>query len=324
MEQNLLLVQGRMMRAWRTAIAVLMLTGAAAEAAANEASPLPESALSAVGGAVSSSAGPPPRERPQAVNGTLYAVVAPLYVGEGGFYSYLRLFNGGASLATFTVTVVGSGTSTAYGTATFQIPTRASRQYSMSEVLVAANAVTRSDADAQFSFYIQSTEPLAGYQHITHKPTERYFGNAAVCKWTIQDAVGSVAPSAVLTHVHTSRLAADGYPSAIELHHFGASATTYRFTVIEAASGSIVGETNFPVRANASYSIPWQQIESAVGWSPLQNQLYANVVVTDTSGSIPAVVLGQTVINNQFQVTLNVTTMCAVNRPTGLNGDGGR
>jgi hypothetical protein len=57
------------------------------------------------------------RERPQAVNGSLYAVVAPLYVTPP-FLSYLRLFNGGASAATFTITVVGSGTSNAYGTAT--------------------------------------------------------------------------------------------------------------------------------------------------------------------------------------------------------------
>jgi hypothetical protein len=267
---------------------------------------------------------PGDRERPQAVNGSLYAVVAPLYVGEGGFFSYLRLFNGGASTATFTVSVVGSATATNYGAATFQIPPRASIQYSMSQVLVGANAVTRAPTDVQFSFYIQSTEPLAGYQHVTHSPGATYFQNASVCNWTIQDAVGAVAPSAILTHVHTSQLAAQGYPASIELHNYAATPVTYRFTVIESTSGNIAGEMTFPARANASYTIPWSQIESTINWSPLANQIYANVVVTDTAGAAPAVVLGQTVVNGQYQSTLNVTTMCAVNRPTGLGGDGGR
>lgn len=262
------------------------------------------------------------RERPQAVNGSLYAVVAPLYIGTGGFYSYLRLFNGGAATASFTVTVVGSPTATNYGAATFQIPPRASIQYSMSQVLVGANATIRAP-DTNFSFYIQSTGPLAGYQHVTHSPEAVFFQNASVCKWTIQDAVGAVAPSAILTHVHTSRLAVQGYPSAIELHNFATTAATYRFTIIEATSGNIVGEMNFPARANASYTIPWADIERQINWSPQESQIYANIVVSDTSGAVPAVLLGQTVINDRLNATLNVTTMCAVNAPPSLGGDGG-
>lgn len=305
---------------WGAAFAALVLVGGAVEAAAGQ-TPVLESTRFQVGQAPAATAAD--RERPQAENGALYGVVAPLYVGEGGFFSYLRLFNGGATSATFNVTVVGSGTSTNYGTATFQIPARASIQYSMSTVLVNAGAVTRNEADAQFSFYIRSTEPLAGYQHATHSPNASYFQNASVCKWTIQEAVSAVAPSAVLTHVHTSRLASQGYPSAIELHNYAAAATTYRFTILEATSGAIVGEMTFPARANASYTIPWAQIESAIGWSPLSDQIYANVVVSDTTGAIPAIVLGQTVTNQALGATLNVTTMCAVNRPTNLGSDGG-
>jgi hypothetical protein len=266
-------------------------------------------------------AGAPDRERPQAVNGALYAVVAPLYIGTGGFYSYLRLFNGGASTATFTVNVVGSPTGTNYGAATFQIPPRASIQYSMSQVLVAANATIRAP-DTNFSFYLQSTEPLAGYQHVTHSPDATFFQNASVCKWTIQDAVSAVAPSVILTHVHTSQLAAQGYPSAIELHNFANAATTYRFTIIESTSGNIVGEINFPTRANASYTIPWSDIEAQINWNPTSSQIYANIVVSDVSGAAPAVLLGQTVINDRLGATLNVTTMCAVNAPPTLRGDG--
>lgn len=306
------------MMSWGAALAALMLLGGAGRAAAE--TPVMDSTRFQTGQAVQAG---PDRERPQAENGNLYGVVAPLYVGEGGFFSYLRLFNGGATTATFFVTVVGSGTATSYGTATIQIPPRASIQHSMSNILVAANAVTRNAADVQFSFYIRSTEPLAGYQHATHSPGASYFQNASVCRWTIQEAVSAVAPSSVLTHIHTSRLAAQGYPSAIELHNYAASPATYRFSVIEATSGVVVGEMTFPARANASYTIPWSQIETAINWSPLADQIYANVVVSDTTGAIPAIVLGQTVTNQALGATLNVTTMCAVNRPTSLGSDGG-
>lgn len=313
------------MHVWGTVLATLVLT--VAEAVAGDPVPVLGGDRFEVGRApasiVESNARPGDRERPQAVNGTLYAVVAPLYVGEGGFVSYLRLFNGGASTATFTVSVVGSGTATNYGTATFQIPPRASIQYAMFQVLVAANAVTRSDADTQFSFYIQSTEPLAAYQHVTHKDSASFFQNASVCRWTIQDAVAAVAPSIILTNVHTSRLGMLGYPASIEVHNYAATPVTYRFTVIEAASGNIVGETTLPTRANASYTIPWAQIESAINWSPLATHVLANVVVTDTTGVTPAAVVGQTIVNGALGSTLNVTTMCAVNRPIGLGGDGG-
>lgn len=305
--------------------AVLLLFSGALQAFASDTTTTPSAALDAppfhIGQAPSSITAPPDRERPQAVNGSLYAVVAPLYIGTDGFYSYLRLFNGGASTATFTVTVVGSPTGTNYGTATFQIPPRASIQYSMSQVLVGANATIR-EPDTNFSFYIQSTEPLAGYQHVTHKYEAAFFQNASVCKWTIQDAVSAVAPSAILTHVHTSLLAAQGYPSAIELHNMAATAATYRFTIVEATSGTVVGEMTFPTRANASYTIPWADIERQINWSPQPGQIYANIVVSDVSGAVPAVLLGQAVINETLKATLNITMMCAVNAPPTLGGDG--
>ncbi len=305
--------------------AFLLLAGGAFQALAADPAKAGSSALDALqfqtGRAPAAVTATPTRERAQAVNGSAYAVVAPLYIGTGGFYSYLRLFNGGAAMAAFTVTVVGSPTGTNYGTATFQIPSRASIQYSMSQVLVAASATIRAP-DTNFSFYLQSTEPLAGYQHVTHSPDATFFQNASVCKWTIQDAISAVAPSAILTHVHTSQLAVQGYPSAIELHNFASAAATYRFTIIESTSGNVVGEMNFPTRANASYTIPWSDIERQINWNPTSSQIYANVVVSDVSGAAPAVLLGQTVINDRLNATLNVTTMCAVNQPPSLGGDG--
>lgn len=262
------------------------------------------------------------RERPQAVNGALYAVVAPLYVTPP-FLSYLRLFNGGGTTATFTVTVVGSGTATAYGTATYNVPTAATLQLSMSTVLIAANAVNRHEDDAQFSFYIQSAAPLAGYQHVTLNEDAHYFENAAVCKWTIQEVISKASNQMVLPSIHTSRLAAVGYPSQIELHNYANAPITYRFFVRDETTGALVGQMDFPARANASYTIPWTQVESTIGWNPMENQIRANLIVTDTSGAPPALVLGQTIVNESAQVSINMTSMCAVNEPTSSGDPGG-
>lgn len=272
--------------------------------------------------AAAPAAGGVDRERPQAVNGSLYAVVAPLYVTPP-FLSYLRLFNGGASAATFTITVVGSGTSVAYGTATYTVATAATRQLSMATILVDANAVTRDAADEQFSFYIQSPQPLAGYQHVTLHESAKFFENASVCKYNLQDVVREASSQMVLPSIHTTRLSTAGYPSQIELHNFANAPVTYRFYIRDEASGSLVGQMDFLTRANASYTIPWSDIESTIGFAPTADQIRANLIVTDPSGAPPAILLGQTIVNTTLGVSINMTNACAVNKGVTTGDDGG-
>ena len=264
------------------------------------------------------------REQAQALNGVLYAVVAPLYVAPP-FLSYIRLINAGETTAAFTIAVVGSGTATAYGTATYLVPTAATLQLSMSQILVAANAVNRNDADAQFSFYIQSPAPLAGYQHITLNEDARYFGNASVCKYTLQEVQKNAASQVMLPSIHTSRLAAAGYPSQIELHNFANAPVTYRFYIRDEATGTLLnpGGMDFPARANASYTIPWSQIESQIGFNPSDSQLRANLIVTDSAGAPPQIELSQTIVNTAMSVSINMTSTCAVNKPPADDDYGG-
>lgn len=265
------------------------------------------------------SADAPDREKAAAIDGNNYAVVAPLYLGTGGgMISYLRLFNGGSATASFTVKVVGSPTGRDYGTAAFQVPPSATRQYALFQILQGAGA-TVTEPDTNYSFYIQSDEPLAGYQHVTHSPSVSYFENAAVCRANIQDVVRAATQQMVLSSVHTSRLAAAGYPASIELHNFANTAKTYRISVKDETTGVAVGQTDVTAQANASYTIPWSQIESAINWTPTSEQIRANVFVTDTSGASPAILLGQTINNDTLRVTLNMTTMCAVNAPDSGN-----
>jgi len=262
------------------------------------------------------------RERGQVVNGALFAVVAPLYVTPP-FLSYLRLINAGETTAAFQVTVVGSGTATAYGTAVYFVPTAATLQLSMSQILVAANAVTRNAADEQFSFYIESPAPLAGYQHITLNETARYFGNASACRYLLQEIQNELALQVMLPSIHTSRLAAAGYPAQIELHNFANAPITYRFYIRDETTGELLnpGGMDFPTRANASYSIPWSQIESQIGFNPSESQLRVNLIVTDTSGAPPQIQLSQTIVNTTLSTSINMTSTCAVNKP--LPSDGG-
>ncbi|MGE3334869.1 MAG: hypothetical protein AB7I36_14580 [Rhodospirillaceae bacterium] len=259
----------------------------------------------------------PEHEKAASVDGSNYAVVAPLYLGAGGgMISYLRLFNGGSATASFSVKVVGSPTGRDYGTATFQVPPSATRQYALFQVLQGAGA-TVTEPDTNYSFYIQSDEPLAGYQHVTHSPSVSYFENASICRATIQDVVRDATKQMMLSSVHTSRLASAGYPSSIELHNFANTVKTYRIAVKDETAGTDVGQMDVTAQANASYTIPWSQIESSIDWAPTSEQIRANVFVTDSSGASPAILLGQTINNDTLRVTLNMTTMCAVNASDG-------
>lgn len=282
------------------------------------------SVLSALMVAAPAAANPPARERPQAVNGVLYAVIAPLYVTPP-FLSYIRLVNAGATTAMFTITVVGSGTATAYGTAVFNVPTAAILQLPMYQILTAANAMTRHESDVQFSFYIQSTAQLAGYQHVTLHETAHYFENASVCRYLLQDVQKEISNQIMLPSVHTSRLAAVGYPSQIELHNYANAPITYRLFVRDEATGDLLNPRglDIPTQPNASYMIPWAQIERQIGFTPSESQLRVNLVLIDPAGAPPQVLLSQTILNDVLSVPINMTSTCAVNKRDASTDNGG-
>jgi len=197
-------------------------------------------------------------------------------------------------------------------------------QLSMSQILVAANAVTRNSADTQFSFYIQSPQALAGYQHVTLNETAKYFENASVCKYSLAQVSSAASNQVMVPSIHTSRLAAAGYPAQIEIHNFANAAVTYRFFIRDEATGTLLnpGGMDFATQANASYTIPWSQIENQIGFNPTSDQIRVNMIVTDPSGVPPAALVSQTIVNNAVSVSINMTSTCAVNAPQS-SGDGG-
>lgn len=278
------------------------------------------------------SAAPAAAETPQAVNGTLWTVVAPTYTGTTS--SYLRLFNGGSATATFTVQVVGSPSGTSYGTATIQVPTRASPQYGMRTagtalgILDLANAAQLSGGDTSYSFYIQSTESTAGYQHVTFNTSNLFFENASSCNYALNHTIHSVVNSTVVPNIHTSLLGNAGYASQVEIHNYWNAAVTFRIDVIESATGALKGNFTETIGANTTLVQPMSYFQDKVGWTPVGGELHATLVITDPSGVKPTVTVGQSIINQSVQNALvNMSAYCAVNAPvaasSGGGGDGG-
>jgi hypothetical protein len=264
-------------------------------------------------------------EKQSAINGTLYAVVAPTYNNPNATLSYIRLFNGAAGPSNFSITIIGSPTGRNYGTANIQVGRSASPQYSLTQILANANAGALTGGDTSYSLYIQNPDAMSGFQHVTYNAVSKFFENSSVCSSLLNQAVAANSSSAVLTNVHTTRIAE--YPSQVELHNFWNAAVTYRVTILDSDTGTVRGTVNVPTAPNASYSIPMSSLESQSGWAPTATQFHANLVVTDPSGGPPYNMLGQSIVNSQLAASINMSTTCAVNATTssyaggpGLNG----
>jgi hypothetical protein len=256
-----------------------------------------------------------------ALNGALYAVVAPTYTGAGGTTSFIRLFNGGSAATTFSITVQGSPSGNTYGTAMISVPVRAAPQFSLSQILSQANAGPFVGGDTNYSLYIQNPEPSAGYQHVTFNSGNNFFENVSSCKNLLNQSVAAVVNSAVLTNVHTSRLAA--FPSQVEIHNFFNAPVTYRLTIIAARTGTIRGTMDVNIAANETRMLSMSSIESQVNWQPGEGEEHANIVITDPSGALPNVMLSQSIVNQGLSANISMSTACAVNAPAGSGGGGG-
>ncbi|MDX2221274.1 MAG: hypothetical protein SFV21_00920 [Rhodospirillaceae bacterium] len=256
-----------------------------------------------------------------ALNGSLYAVIAPTYNGAGGTTSFIRLFNGGAAATNFSVTVQGSPSGNTYGTATISIPVRASQQFSLGDILSRANAGALAGGDTNYSLYIQNPEPSAGYQHVTFNGGNNFFENVSSCKHLLNQSIGAVVASAALINVHTTRLTA--FPSQVEIHNFFNGPVTYRLTVIAARTGTIRGTMDVAIAANETRVLTMSSIENQVNWQPATDEQHANIVVTDPSGAAPNVMLSQSIVNQGLSANISMSTACAVNAPAGSGGGGG-
>jgi hypothetical protein len=228
--------------------------------------------------------------------------------------------NGGSATSTFSVTVVGSPSGDTYGSAMIDVPTRASPQFSLSAIRDLATASDLVNGDTSFALYIQNADQGSGYQHVIFNGDNNFFENASICAYTFDDGLSSISNSKVLTNVHTSRLGP--WPSQIEIHNFFNAPVTYLVSVVEALTGTVMGQVNVDTAANASFSMPFTFFEDSVGWTPASGENHANLVVSNSDGGSPNVVLGHSILNDELAATINMSTACAVNEPTegGLGG----
>lgn len=256
-------------------------------------------------------------EKPAALNGTLYAVIAPTYTGDTT--SFIRLFNGATSSSTFSISVVGSPSGITYGTTNIAVPSNASPQYSLTTILSLANAAALKSGDTSYALYIQNADATAGYQHVTFNGKNGFFENNSICANLLSPTVVAVNNAQVLTNVHTSQLG--NYPSTITLSNYWNGPVTYRLTVRDAATGNMIGQTTVNAAANATYMIPESQLESQIPFSPPSGMSHVNVFIVDTSGAPPNAVSGVSITNTTLAAQINMSVACAVNaRSTSVGG----
>ncbi len=268
-----------------------------------------------------------------ALNGTLYAVAAPMFDGSNGSTSFVRLYGGVASASsTFSIRVVNTTTGANLGNlVTISVPKNAAPQFSFGTILTMAGAAQTRDHN--YALYIQNPEPTAGYQHVSFNGTSSLFENIGVCANLLNQSVTAAYPSLVLTNLHTDRLAA-GYPSEINIHNYWNAAVTYGVFVYDAGSadnagairagaGAMMGSKTYTVGANSTLNLTFVQLQQAIGWSTSDNQLHANIIITETSNQAPAEVLTSFIVNKALGGAVNMSSACAVNAPPAATTGGG-
>lgn len=259
-----------------------------------------------------------------ALNGTLYAVVAPLYDGSTGSTSYLRLFGGVTAPSMFKISIVATGSGATLGIANISVPKAASPQFSFATLLNLARA--SAVPDHGYALYIQNADRTAGFQHVTFNGASGLFENASNCDVLLSQAVRAYYPSLIVTNVHTDRLAAS-YPTQVDIHNYWNAPVTYGVHVydagtadsvtgeIRAGAGSPVGSTSYTIGANATLSLPFTKIQQDIRWATTSSQLHANIIVSEIFDQPPTESLGVTIVNNVLGGVINMAYACAVNAP---------
>src|SRR5262249_36103662 len=134
-------------------------------------------------------------EKPSALNGQLYAVIAPIYTGATS--SFIRLFNGMNASSTFSISVVGSPSGRVMGTTTYSVPSNASPQYPIADIISKAGAGSLTNGDTSYALYLQDPDSTAGYQHVTFNGNNSFFENNSICANLLSPTVVSISNAQV-------------------------------------------------------------------------------------------------------------------------------
>ena len=107
------------------------------------------------------------------------------------------------------------------------------------------------------------------------------------------------------------------------MHNYWNAASTYRLTMVDAATGATMGTMNQRIGANSTVTMSMQSIQSGMGLgTPSQN--HVNLFFSDVSSGAPYVTVSHVETNNSLaNATFNLTNACAVNAPATTSTGGG-
>ena len=250
-------------------------------------------------------------ERAQALDGTLYTVVAPTYTGTGGGpLTFMRFYNANtAAASTFAVTVLGSPSGQTYGSASYLVAANASLQIDLTKILADAGAAALSGGDTSYSLYLKNADDLAMFQHVTYSNVSGFFENLSLCQY-FQGAVYSRITN-VLSNVHTTRIST--YPVDITVHNYTNAARAYLATVTDANTGVLIGKVTLNVGANTTLRLAESSLEQQLNFVPTANQFHINISMVDsTNAATLTAIIGQYVFNSLLSASVNMTPLCRV------------
>lgn len=252
-------------------------------------------------------------ERAQAMETTAYTVIAPVFRGEGGSNSFIRFISGTRTNIATNIWVVGTPSGTVLGEAHVIVQRYASPQYSIQQVLDAAEAKPLPAGDTGYALYMQSRGETGGdngFQHVIFNAGNGFFENASLCTWSTR--IDYTNAQRVLFNVHTSVLPL--YPSQIFIHNYNIVPTTYEVAIADSRTGVIIGRLNLRLEANSSYTVPFAYFEQALGWVPNSRQEHANMFLAPVGDAQYNAIIGQYIYNAQFGSLVNMSQVCSINQ----------
>ncbi len=254
-------------------------------------------------------------EKSQAVDGSTYTVVTPLFTGADGNNSFLRFPNYENSIGTNLVYAVGAVTGTLYGSTVVAPQPHASPQLPIATILTQAgvNATTNKTNEA-VTLYIRNSASTAAYQHVIYNATSNFFENMSVCNYLNSTSRNYRYLNSAVFNVHTTQLAS--FPSYVTVHNYSNQPVLVAMDVYEAATGDLKGTYSMSALANTTYAIPFTTLQNEVGWSPFSTELHANIIARTpniASPGLPPLVLGQYIYNESLKTYVNMSTVCPIN-----------
>jgi len=256
------------------------------------------------------------KERAAAVDGRSYTVITPIYIGAAGNTSYVRFGNGNAGTSITTVVIVGNVTGRNYGTVTVTVPSGASPQYSITQILSAGKVTELVGGDVGYSLYVRNPDIYSYFQHVLYNSSNSFFENMSICSYLPNFDYSTTNQSAI--NIHTSRII--GYPAQVVLHNYLSQSVAFAIDVYESETGALKGTYTGTGVANGSYIIDFTTIQNAIGWFPTESEFHANIRVRSSTVTGFYALVGQQIFNSGLSAYINMSQVCYMRGDTaGVN-----